>query len=220
MTVHPFARGKKMKKTLHVLAAVILLFGFSSSAVALSINDEGVVGILEGQIAPGPNETIIANEILAMAINQIQVATNPVGVDCSGGVRDQTPCEYKTGSNDYSGIVVGGTQQITNPTFLIPAALTSTYFLAKYDGPNGGFVLFNTADWLAAGNTSIPADGSPIWGPEGNGLSHYTYFGSRSVADGGTSLLLLGAALTGLGIMRRRMNVCDGQLGLAEINAR
>ena len=39
-----------MKKTLPILAALTLLFGFSPSAVALTINDPGVVGIMEGQV--------------------------------------------------------------------------------------------------------------------------------------------------------------------------
>lgn len=194
-----------MKKTLGILAALTLLFGLSPSAVALTINDAGVVGILEGQVASNTtNEAIISNQILAMGESQTQLALIPAGVNCSA---DQLPCEYRTGDNPYSGTVSGGTQQTTTPTILTAAALTSIYFLAKYDGPNAGYVLFNTTDWLAAGNTTVPANGSTIWDPTGSGLSHYTYFGSTSVPDGGTSLLLLGAALGGLGIVRRRMNV-------------
>jgi hypothetical protein len=194
-----------MKKTLGILAALTLLFGFSSSAVALTIDQDGVVGIMEGQVESNlTNEAIIANAILAMGESQTQPASTPPGVNCSN---DQLPCEYRTGDNTYSGTVSGGFKQETNPTVLTAAALTSEYFLAKYDGPNAGYVLFNTADWIAAGNTTVPSNGSTIWDSRGSGLSHYSYFGTTSVPDGGTSLILLGAALAGLGIVRRRLNV-------------
>jgi hypothetical protein len=194
-----------MKKTLPILAAVALLFGFSSSAVALTINDAGVAGILEGQVASNTtNEATISNFILAMSANQV-IAAPPVNGDVVNCSPDQGTCEYKTGVNNFNGSVSGGVQQTTNPTVLIAAALTSQYILAKYDGPNAGYVLFNTAAWLAAGNTSLPANGSTIWDPNGSGLSHYTYFGSTSVPDGGITISLLGSALVGLGLLRRRL---------------
>lgn len=189
--------------------AVALTCLVSSNAYALTIHDPGVVGIMEGQISGAggssvENEVIIANQILAMAVNSVQLVVVPAGVNCSA---DQGDCEYRTGANDYSGTVSGGIQQNTNPTVLTQAALGSAYILAKFDGPNAGYVLFNTADWLAAGNTSIPANGSTIWSAQGSGLSHYTYFGTQSVPDGGASLLLLGMAIGGLGMLRRRMNI-------------
>jgi hypothetical protein len=66
-------------------------------------------------------------------------------------------------------------------------------------------VLFNTADWLGAGNTALPSNGSTIWDASGSGLSHYTYFGTRSVPDGGITISLLGSALVGLGLLRRKL---------------
>ena len=206
-----------MKKSFAIIAAVALLSGFSSQAAALpiSINDPGVVGLLEGQTANDVTvEAQIANNILSLGESVTVLASvfaSPaVGdINCNGGQNDQRPCHYMTGDNAYSGTVTGGVKQDTNPTVLLPQALLSAYILVKFDGPNAGYVLFNTADWLAAGNTTLPAtgDGLANWGAQGSGNSHYTYFGSRTVPDGGMSLLLLGAALGGLGILRRRMNV-------------
>lgn len=196
-----------MKKTLPIFAAVALLFGFSSSAAALTINDPGVAGLLEGQVASNTtNEATISNFILAMLANQT-IAAPPVNGDTVNCSPDQGTCEYKTGATNYNGTVSGGTQQTTNPTVLIAAALNSEWILAKFDGPNAGYVLFNTAAFLAAGNTALPANGATIWDAQGSGLSHYTYFGTRTVPDGGASLLLLGAALGAVGLMRRRMNI-------------
>lgn len=197
-----------MKNTLPIFAAVALLFGFGSSAAALTINDPGVAGILEGQFASNTtNEAIAANQILSMGANQTidaAIATPGLGVNCIG----QGPtCDYMTGVNNYNGSVSGGVQ-VLDTTSLTAAAFASQFILAKFDGPNAGYVLFNTADWVTFwGSTTLPANGSTIWGPGQNGLSHYTYFGTRTVPDGGASLLLLGAALGAVGMLRRRMNV-------------
>jgi len=42
----------------------------------------------------------------------------------------------------------------------------------------------------------------------GNGESHYDLFGGtpRQVPDGGTTILLFGAALSGLGLLRRKLS--------------
>ena len=194
-----------MKKTLPIFAALALLFGFSSSASALTINDPGVAGILEGQVASNTtNEATISNFILAMGANQT-IAAPPVNGDTVNCSPDQGTCEYKTGNNNYNGTVSGGVQVTTTPTVLTAAALASEYILAKFDGPNAGYVLFNTADWLAAGNTALPSNGSTIWDAQGSGLSHYTYFGTSTVPDGGITISLLGSALVGLGLLRRKL---------------
>ena len=199
-----------MKKTLPIFAVLTLLFGFSTNAAALTINDAGVAGILEGQVASNTtNEATIANFILAMNANQV-VTAPPVNGDTVNCSADQGTCEYKTGNNNFNGTVSGGTQVTSNPgnpLSSVPAAFNSQYILAKFDGPNAGYVLFNTAAFLAAGNTAIPGNGSTIWSVQGSGLSHYTYFGTQTVPDGGASLLLLGAGLGVVGMLRRRMNI-------------
>ena len=201
-----------MNKIVQIFTVFALLGGFSSSAAALTINDVGVAGVMEGQVDAGPgniNEATIANEILGMGANQNKLVVIPIGVNCIGGQNNQSPCQYFTGANNYNGTVANGIQQTTNVTVLTPEALASEFILVKFDGPNAGYVLFNTAAWLGAGNTALPADGSGIlnWGAEASGTSHYTYFGTRTVPDGGASVLLLGAALSGVGILRRRLNV-------------
>jgi hypothetical protein len=73
------------------------------------------------------------------------------------------------------------------------------YLLAKYDGPNFGSVV-----WYVGGLTGlvdIPSTGG------GFGISNtYLFNGvpSNGVPDGGTTLMLLGSALAGLGALRRR----------------
>jgi hypothetical protein len=77
-----------------------------------------------------------------------------------------------------------------------------TYLIAKYDGPNGGSMV-----WYLAGtveSVSVPAK----WGPSTTSydISHYTLFNPTSVPDGGATLALLGCALVGLGVIRRSLS--------------
>ena len=191
------------KKLVTIAAAMLAAVSWSTSAYALTLNDAGVVGAFSGETVENSattTELIAAQHLLDMAIN----SSDPNGCNLAG----TTTC-YRTGSNDYSGTLTGGTQvqNTTNLTTAINAG--ATYVLAKYDGPNAGYVLFNIADWIAANNPDdIPQTSSTIWTntqEQGYGLSHYTYFGSStSVPDGGSTAALLGSVLVGLGMLRRR----------------
>ena len=76
-----------------------------------------------------------------------------------------------------------------------------TYLLAKYDGPNGGSAVWNVQG--LTGIVTIPLNGFPDYG-----LSHWSLFGpgGGGVPDGGTTVMLLGAALGALGMARRFLN--------------
>jgi hypothetical protein len=74
---------------------------------------------------------------------------------------------------------------------------TFTYLFAKYDGPND-----NSVVWNISGLTGILT--IPTFGPLGYGLSGWILFGpTGTVPDGGTTVMLLGAALGALGMARR-----------------
>jgi hypothetical protein len=74
---------------------------------------------------------------------------------------------------------------------------TFTYLFAKYDGQNDVSQVWNISG--LTGVITIPADG-----PLGHGLSGWILFGpTGQVPDGGTTAMLLGAALGALGIARR-----------------
>jgi hypothetical protein len=72
-----------------------------------------------------------------------------------------------------------------------------TYLLAKYDGPNGGSEVWNIQG--LAGTITIPGSLGMF------GISHYSLFGpgGGGVPDGGATVMLLGAALGALGVVRR-----------------
>lgn len=77
-----------------------------------------------------------------------------------------------------------------------------TYLIGKYDGPNGGTEVWNVQG--LTGQWTIPLFG---FGKNNQqyGLSHWTLFGpgGQGVPDGGATVMLLGAALGTLGVVRR-----------------
>jgi hypothetical protein len=76
-----------------------------------------------------------------------------------------------------------------------------TYLFAKYDGPNYGSEVWYVGD--LSGIISIPATAGRY------GLSGWTLFGPGvpGVPDGGTTAMLLGAALGVLGMARRVLKI-------------
>ena len=79
---------------------------------------------------------------------------------------------------------------------------TYTYLFAKYDGPNAGSEVWYVGN--LSGVITIPTNGLYENGYQ-YGLSGWTLFtgGATSVPDGGTTLMLLGSALGGIGLVRR-----------------
>jgi hypothetical protein len=79
---------------------------------------------------------------------------------------------------------------------------TFTYLFAKYDGQNDFSVV-----WNITGLTGILT--IPGFGPNGYALSGWILFNQTGppVPDGGTTIMLLGAALGGLGMVRRFLKI-------------
>jgi VPDSG-CTERM motif len=78
-----------------------------------------------------------------------------------------------------------------------------TYLFAKYDGRNDVSVVWNVAG--LSGMIEIPG-----FGPNGHGLSGWILFGpggGQGVPDGGATVMLLGAGLGALGMVRRYLNI-------------
>jgi hypothetical protein len=88
----------------------------------------------------------------------------------------------------------------TGTTINLNTLGTFTYLFAKYDGQNDTSVVWNISG--LTGILTIPQNG-----PLGYGLSGWILFGPGGtppgVPDGGTTVMLLGAALGALGMARR-----------------
>ena len=87
-----------------------------------------------------------------------------------------------------------------NNVFLLTSAYD--YLVAKYDGWRGGDYVWYVGDLVVGETYSIPDAG---FGTSGDkyGLSHVSLYNPTTVPDGGLTIVLLGIALSAVGIFRR-----------------
>jgi hypothetical protein len=163
--------------------AVLLAFSHNAGATAFTIGDSHELGFVQYGIPSGDaDRTTYVNHLIGMA---------------PGSANSADGQDYTRSSNIFSPL---------NPAvFALNGTGTSVdlgsgylYLFAKYDGPNYGSEV-----WYVGGLTgtiTIPSTAG------GYGLSTWTLFNSspgQGVPDGGSTVMLLGAALGGLGAVRR-----------------
>jgi hypothetical protein len=169
------------------------MFAFNPDAGALTIGDSHTLGYVMYGIPSGDADRLTYVNDLVGAYN----AGHPSGYTFSANGQDYT---LVNGSPAFGATlpdaVLTGHVSGTSTSINLGAGGTYLYLFAKYDGPNQGSVVWYVGD--LSGLIDIPAD----W--NGYGLSGWTLFGSAgSVPDGGTTAMLLGAALGALGMARR-----------------
>jgi len=162
-----------------------VMLAFSPSAHALTIGDAHELGFVNFGIPSGDSDRLTyVNHLVGMT---------PGTSDKADG---QT---YFRSGNSFGPLpqaVLAGVVDGTSTTINLGAQGTFTYLFAKYDGPNYGSEVWYVGD--LSGKITIPATAG------GYGLSGWTLFGTGAgVPDGGTTAMLLGAALGVLGIARR-----------------
>lgn len=163
----------------------------------LTYSTPGVVGTFDGKLENANESTVMA---LAQQILDL------VGL----GVISPAACtQCKTSEVfDYSGTLsnpirtpeTGDFGDSSGQTFIVSSEYK--YVIAKYDGQNGGYVLFHVPTF---GN-ELPRYSDNFWGekPEQYTISNYTTF--DTVPDGGSAAALFGAALFAVGFLRRRFS--------------
>jgi hypothetical protein len=194
-----------MKTTMKTMLALTVMVALSFRAHALAINDAGVVGTIKsGEPASIENEVGYINHLLGLNAGTV----NDLYADHI----------YNTSSTEYNGSVTADgayrlekdiSQGVPNPNFTLQVQSGFDYVLAKYDGPNGGDVLF----YLGGASFTLPGNSYDIWtnnADKGYGISHWTAFNAGPddpdrphVPDGGTTVAMLGLAFAGLGATRR-----------------
>jgi len=179
------------KLALLCTAVCATMLAFSNNASALTIGDGHELGFVNFGIPSSEQDRAnYTNHLIGMALGTSDKADG------------QT---YFRSNNSFSPLptaVVGNPTVTTpNPTALISINLGAgglyTYLFAKYDGPNYGSEVWYVGD--LSGTITIPGFAGRY------GLSGYTLFGpgGQGVPDGGTTAMLLGAALSVLGVARR-----------------
>jgi hypothetical protein len=176
-------------------ASCAAMLGFSHSAnalrmplpptPALTIGDQHELGFVKFGIPSGDQDrTNYVNHLIGMAL----------------GTQDNALLQHFTRSNNAFSPLPTAVFKLngTGTTINLGSGLY-TYLFAKYDGPNYGAEVWYVGN--LSGMITIPATAG------GYGLSGWTLFGPghARVPDGGITAILLGVALSALGIARRYM---------------
>jgi VPDSG-CTERM motif len=178
------------KLALLCTAVCAAMVAFSPSAKALTIGDGQTLGYVFFGIPSGDQDrTDYTNHLISMYNNGI---TDDVALGQTFHIVNGAPAFGAT----LPDAVFSHNGGPLDPIDLGGGGLYS-YLFAKYDGPNQGSVVWYVGN--LSGVITIPAD----W--NGYGLSGWTLFGpgTPGVPDGGTTVMLLGAALGALGMARR-----------------
>jgi len=184
-----------MKKALLVIACCLALglIAVSATAGPITYGDQYFVGYYT---IPEP----------ASILNEVAYITNLIGVE-AGDSEIIGGRVYNRTDSPLDGVLppvqVSGAVKVEDPDAGLGIDVSGfTYILGKYDGKNAGALV-----WLVSGldEVTLPAKWGLPGGTQTYGLSHYTLFNPTSVPDGGTTLMLLGGALIGIGLLRRRL---------------
>ena len=209
--------NKRMKRSLIVLACACLAL---TSARAATILDVGLgSSLVVGEVIPqlqnaGGQETrdlLMLNTVVNMYNGTTPVAAPYV---ISGNVFPK-PLPPATTTGDVITPATGIDYALDgNVTITIGSGYQ--YLIAAYDGKNSGAVVWDIGG-LAAGTTiEIPRYAVPnagltdlLNGADGQqyGITTWSLFSpGTNVPDGGTTVLLLGAAVSGVGLVRRKLS--------------
>ena len=188
-------RTNKLALLSAAVCAVMLAFSYNASAVTnLDFNSPEVVGTISPAAPADPAD--VANYINFM----IALTPGTSGTFHPGQTDEQTITRSTNTFGSLPTASATGAVSGTGTTIDLDAiGGTFTYLFAKYDGQNDNSVVWNISG--LTGILTIPADG-----PLGYGLSGWILFGpggGPGVPDGGTTVMLLGAALGSLGMARR-----------------
>ena len=177
----------RKKLPIFLAAFSVVMLAFSHNASALTIGDSQELGFVDRGLPAGDaDRTLFVNTMIGLALNgSTHVIIGPHD-------------NLITRSNNDFGSLPTAVFALNGSTTTIDLGTgLYSYLYAKYDGPNYGTEVWYIGD--LSGTITIPGFAGRY------GLSGYTLFGpgGQGVPDGGTTAMLLGAALSVLGVARR-----------------
>lgn len=180
---------RKLALLCTVLAGALLTFNHSARGVTLAVGDSHELGFINAGNVGLATRMLFVNHLIGMTENT------------SGTFMGNN---FTRSNNHFASLPAAlttpGTVTTVNPPSQVNINIGTglySYLYAKYDGPNAGTEVWYIGD--LSGIITIPGFLGRY------GLSGYTLFGPGvpGVPDGGTTAMLLGAALSMLGVARR-----------------
>ena len=198
-----------------LIAVLTLALASSASAITfippLSLSDQFLAGILNGQ--PG-NSSLATEKGYAQFILDLSLGDKKYQDGTPGATGVEGVFEANTAFNYAGTVTTDGLKSEDGIDGINGVDIAAGWggALAKYDGPNGGYVLFLFGG--AASNIPEYPVGFFDTDPGHNQISHYTLFNGTggltptpqvTVPEGGSAIALLGLALAGIEGLRRKL---------------
>jgi len=224
----PFPTTVNIMKIKYLAAVVISLagLGFTQRADAIlemtyNNGSNSSSANLFGTVIPGTQsggqvdrDVLMTNQLVSMTLGQQGTFT----VNGDSGLYSRSfnnfgspPAAIPTGAQFATGILDGTTPVTVN------LGTGFTYLVAAYDGPNGSVAVFNVAGLTGSVDLYRYAKRDGLTGNLiGSNSAAQGFFKmtgwtllnpTGAVPDGGTTVMLLGAALGGLGMARRFLKI-------------
>ena len=206
------------KWTAIIAAACMIATTASAITIPLTVGLGGTYVV--GTTIPGADygnyggqlggDVYMANTLIGMAVNTSLTDANGVAFKRGGNTFGSMPLATGTGGVIASG---GGMGVSGDYVYITLANSGYGYLVAKWDGPNGGAAVWDIAGIAAGTVLQLPNFAEPVAGvltAEFGTGAKYGMTGwsllnpGPSVPDAGSTALLLGAVLSGLGMMARR----------------
>jgi hypothetical protein len=183
-----------MKAIYKVAAITALSVGMAINSYALTVSPGGEIG--SGNATGVPQIITEINNNLGINLAGMELYKQDAGGGEAGGFAGSYNTSFSPNDADASGFTityVGGSAISANPVYL----------LVKDGNNNPAWYLFNITGW----NGTDVITGSGFW-PQNGAISHVSIYGTpgtTTVPDGGLTLVLLGASVAGLGLLRRKL---------------
>ena len=176
-----------MKKSIIYTAFCIAMLAFSHNTQALTFGDSHDLGqVLNGWSSGDADRLAYVNHLVGMAVGTTEQA---------GGVK------YSRSNNTFGSLGQAGLAGLVNGTGItvnLGSGGLYSYLFATYSTLNNSSKLWYVGD--LSGTITIPLLGN------GSLLTGWTLFAkAENIPDGGATMMLLGAGLVTLGVVRRRL---------------
>jgi hypothetical protein len=195
MKIRAISEGK-LTLLLTAFCAVILASSHDAKAIGYPLPPINLVSGDQhelGQVLPGP---LVGDADREQYVNFM--ISLPLGGSDHVMINGQDSLVMRS-NNDFGALLDPATLALTGKGMMVNLGTQSMYdyLLVRYNGPNAVSKVWHVGD--LTGRIIIPA----IWGE--HGLPSWALFtsGPESVPDGGATVMMLGAALGTLGVVRR-----------------